>query len=154
MNVEASALRSPSGESAWPRHQLDTAVDAIVAGGCAILGGEVWLVRGESITAGLRLRAGAQGGIGWQTDDRRRKEPWAEFVSRTAEETGMALEQIAIRRDIDEPAGGELYYNVSFVSEAEYGQLRASAPHPVLRRVVSAPFSCVAPFCWFQKCSA
>jgi hypothetical protein len=62
----------------------------------------------------------------WETE-RHSNEPWATFVSRCAEHT---IEAARVLPGVDEVAAdlaGQVLYNLTWVSEVEYGTLRSRA---------------------------
>lgn len=105
------AFRSGS-EWAWRPDDLPAVAEALGEAGCAILGGEVWVVRRESIDTLLRVRRGVLPAVlAWETRSRRVGETWRAYVRRTVEET---LEETRGLTDDVDPGDGEVWIQIEW----------------------------------------
>ncbi|MBZ5650923.1 MAG: hypothetical protein LAO18_10605 [Acidobacteriia bacterium] len=100
-----------SKEAAWRPAQAAISVEWLGAHGYAVLGTELWLPKDGSI----------QSLPYFQNVDRQRNEAWDSFVARAAAET-LAYLRAFTPKFIEE---GDVYVNVTWVSEAEFGNLKA-----------------------------
>ena len=107
----ASAAFVASNEAAW-RHTLAArSVEWLGTHGYAVLGTELWLPKDGSIQT-LPY---------FQRVDRQGDEAWDSFVARASAET-LAYLRAFTPKFIEE---GDVYVNVTWVSEAEFGNLKA-----------------------------
>jgi len=100
-----------SKEAAWPPAQAAVSVEWLGTHGYAVLGTELWLPMDGSIRS-LSY---------FQNVDRHQDEAWDSFVARAAAET-LAYLRAFTPKFIEE---GDVYVNVTWVSEAEFGNLEA-----------------------------
>jgi hypothetical protein len=100
-----------SKEAAWRPAQAAVSVEWLGAHGFAVLGTELWLPKDGSI----------QSLPYFQNVDRQGDEAWDSFVARAAAET-LAYLRAFTPKFIEE---GDVYVNVTWVSEAEFGNLKA-----------------------------
>lgn len=82
-DLEASAIRTPGGEYAWSRSDALRATRALAAAGLAVLGGELWLVRGRKISGGFRTHSGSITTYHWASV-REPMESWSDFLARSS----------------------------------------------------------------------
>jgi hypothetical protein len=106
----AGAAFVHSGEAAWRPALAVASVEWLGAHGYAVLGTEVWLPMGGSI----------QSVPYFQSVDRKGNEEWDSFVARAAEETLAYLRAFKPKF----VAEGDVYINVTWVSEAEFRSLK------------------------------
>jgi hypothetical protein len=79
------AFLAPNGEYAWRREDVPTALTSLADAGCAILGGEVWMVIDEKIHGVIPSAIDEPPGVWpWDTEPRTDSEDWTEFCHRTA----------------------------------------------------------------------
>jgi hypothetical protein len=116
--LEASAFRSSEDELAWRRPQALLAAREIARAGLAILGGELWLVRGGELFGLLPQHSGPPALYGWECK-RNPSEGWPAFVSRCCEEALSAIESLPAEGEVNAPRGAEVYYNFIWVAEHE-----------------------------------
>lgn len=93
----------------------------------AILGGRLQL---NTDPTELRLRSGAPATTEWEGDTRHWREPWGQYVRRTAEQAQFATAHLYAQELAH--SRGELLWVPAVVSEEEYVQLQKGAPHPLL----------------------
>ena len=115
-DLETSAHRSANAEYAWRRPDALRAARAVTDSGFAILGGELWLVRGKKIYGVLPQVSGPPGVYHW-TCERHEDESWSAFVARSYSETSAAINRFPREGEVDMPPGAEIYYNLTWVSE-------------------------------------
>jgi len=122
--LKRSSFRAPNGEYGWTQDQVPEVVEILSAHALAILGGELWWVaEGSASWAGLiPQREGPDRVYAWETK-RRRREPWGEFVARCASDTNAATRRWPRKGDLPAVLTGRILYNLTWVDEAEYGQL-------------------------------
>jgi len=104
-----SAAFVASNEAAWRPAMAARSIEWLGTHGYAVLGTELWLPMGGSI----------QSLPYFQNVDRQGNEAWDTFVARAAEETLVYLRAFA-PKFIEE---GDVYVNVTWVSEAEFRNL-------------------------------
>jgi hypothetical protein len=117
-DLETTARRSAGGEYAWRRSEALRAADALARAGCAILGGELWLVRGQDISGALPQRSGPPAIYHWGSE-RGSSESWSAFVERSRSESRSAINALPPPGEVDAPPHAEVYYNLTWVSEHE-----------------------------------
>jgi len=95
------------------------AVEWFGLNGFAVLGTELWLLKGEGIQS---LPVGLSGTreIHGNTVDRGREEAWSSFVTRAAEETCAYLKTFKASDIVEQ---GQVYFNVVWVSEEDFERL-------------------------------
>ena len=106
-------------EVAWAQTLATEAVEWFGKNEYAVLGTELWLLRGgaiQSLPTGLSGTREVHG----NTINRFSHEAWGVFVARAAAETATYLQKFN-PRDIVEH--GQVYFNVVWVSEAEFKSL-------------------------------
>ena len=107
----ASAAFVASNEAAWRPGLAARSVEWLGMQGYAVLGTEIWLPKDGSI----------QSLPYFQNVDRQSNEAWDSFVARAAAETLAYLGRSA-PKFVEE---GDVYVNVTWVSEAEFRNLKA-----------------------------
>ena len=107
----ASAAFVASNEASWRPVLAVRSVEWFGTHGYAVLGTELWLPKDGSI----------QSLPYFQNVDRQGDEAWHSFVARAAAET-LAYLRALKPKFIEE---GDVYVNVTWMSEAEFGNLRA-----------------------------
>ena len=115
-DLETSAHRTATGEYAWRRPDALRAARALAGAGRAILGGELWLIRGSEIHGVLPQRSGPPGVYRWESE-RGASESWCEFVLRSCSESIAAINTLPPEGEVDLPADAEVYYNLTWVSD-------------------------------------
>jgi hypothetical protein len=122
------AFRATNGEFGWTRAKIPV-VDILRRHGFGILGGELWWVRdGIPDWVGvIPQRHGAPAVYPWETK-RLPEEPWLNFFEGAAADSLAAVERWPEPRDWPDDLVGRVLYNLTWVSEAEYGNLRTMPP--------------------------
>jgi hypothetical protein len=113
--LAAAAFRA-GNEVAWPPMLGATAVEWFGANGYAVLGTELWILKGDKIQS-LPLGLSGLREVHGNTVNREREEPWSLFVTRSAAETTAYLRSF---RTSDIVEQGQVYFNVTWVSEADF----------------------------------
>ncbi len=123
--LEQDAFRADNGEFGWTRAQIPLVVETLRRNGLGILGGELWWVRPGTtgLHGSIPQRRGAPGVYTWETK-RRPGELWSNFVERGAVDCTAAVERWPDLRDLPPNLPGRILYNLTWVSEAEYENLR------------------------------
>ena len=109
-------------EVAWTPELAATAVQWFGANGYAVLGTELWLIKGGAIQS-LPVGLSGMREVHGNTIDRGSQEPWSAFVIRAAAETVVYLQPYDAA-DIVE--SGDVNFNVVWIGESEYGKLMPS----------------------------
>jgi hypothetical protein len=119
-------FQAANGEFGWSREDARLAVSILVQQQCAILGGELWWVPDGACdwTGLIPQRHGPDGVYPWETT-RAAGEEWAPFVARCAHDSLQAIERWPAIEDLPTNLGGRILYNLTWVSENEYRELRA-----------------------------
>jgi hypothetical protein len=122
--LERDAFRASNGELGWTRAQIPSVVNILRTQGLGILGGELWWVRdGFTDWAGLiPQRHGPPGVYVWETK-REPSESWPHFMDRGASDALAAVERWPAPEDLPADLPGRILYNLTWVSEAEFGKL-------------------------------
>jgi len=115
----AAAACVAGREVAWTPSVVLAAVEWLGKHRYAVLGTELWVVQGGSIKS---LPKGTSGkpDVHGNTVNRERGETWDSFVARAARDTLAYLRSFRPEEILET---GELYFNVVYVSEAEFDRL-------------------------------
>jgi hypothetical protein len=116
--LEAAAFRTSGGEYAWRKTDALRAARALADAGYAILGGELWLVRGSEVCGVLPQHSGPSAVYHWKSE-RKSSESWPDFVARAQSESASAIDALPPDGEVNAPSGAEVYYNLTWVSEQE-----------------------------------
>lgn len=116
--LEETAFRSANGEYSWERSEALHAVRILANSGRAVLGGELWLVRGREVSGMLPQRSGPPAVYHWETE-RRGNESWPAYVARACAESLSAIEALPGEGDVAMPPGAKVYYNLTWASPDE-----------------------------------
>jgi hypothetical protein len=115
--IETAALRC-GGEYAWRRADALRAAHALADKELAILGGELWLLHETEVFGVLPQHSGAPAVYHWRCE-RMPSESWSQFVTRACSESVSAIQDLPPEGEVETPAGAEIYYNLTWVSEHE-----------------------------------
>ena len=115
----AAAAFSTGNEVAWPPTLAVSAVEWFGAHGYAILGTELWLLYGDGIQS-LPIGCSGMQEMHGNTVNRQNHEAWSSFVTRSVAETRAYLQSFKPSDIVEQ---GKVYFNVVWVSEADYEQL-------------------------------
>jgi len=122
--LERDAYRADNGEFGWTRGQIPQVVEILRAHAMGILGGELWYLNETEgwIKQSVPQREGPSALCCWTTE-RDEAEPWPDFVERGAADALAAAERWP--ESTDQPPGlpGQVLYNLTWVSEAEFETL-------------------------------
>jgi hypothetical protein len=122
------SFQASNGELAWSREDARLAVPILVRQQRAILGGELWWVPdGAGEWTGLiPQRQGPDAVYPWETT-RAAGEDWSTFVLRCAGDSLKAIGRWPAAEELPTDLRGRVLYNLTWVSESEYRELRADA---------------------------
>lgn len=118
----ASAAFAAGNEAAWPPIVAAAAVEWLGAHGYAVLGTDLWVVRGATIQS-LPIGQSGMREVHGNMVNRENQESWGAFVARAATETLTYLRSFDPAEIVEQ---GELRFNVVWVSEAQYASLKPS----------------------------
>lgn len=119
--ITRTAWRSSNGELAWRRADLPAAIEAVSRAGLAILGGEVWLVRGTGWTGLIPDRRSDIPGVwSWDTSERRAGEEWQAYCDRCASEFTEAINNMRLE-EVPTELTADLWFNLTYVSPDRRG---------------------------------
>lgn len=107
----ASAAFFLGEEAAWPPDLAASAVEWFGSHGYAVLGTELWVVQGDGTMS-----------LYGNTVDKEVHEDWRSFALRSALATRTYLESFDTSEVVEQ---GKLYFNISWVSESLFSQLKA-----------------------------
>lgn len=114
------AFRATNGEFAWRRADLPTAIQAICRAGLAILGGEVWLVRGTAWTGLIPDRNSNVPGVwSWDTSVRQSGESWQAYCDRCASESAGVTGKMGVELEASPEVVADLWFNLTYVAASE-----------------------------------
>lgn len=114
------AYQSSTGELAWPPSTVINAIRYLPSQNVAILGGEVWIVKGGGAYALVRLRNGEVTELAWHTSRKAAAETWPEYCQRTSVESVQAILRLQAPQRIVDEAVPHIHYNLIWVAEDEY----------------------------------
>ena len=115
-DLEAAAFRTLGGEYAWRRGDALRAASAVADRGFALLGGELWLIRGKEVFILLPQHSGPPALYHWECE-RKSSESWPHFVARARSESLSAIQALPPEGEVEVPVDAEIYYNLTWVSE-------------------------------------
>ena len=126
--IEKEAFRATNAEFGWTRAQIHHVVPILRSQLLAVVGGEVWWVLdgARSWNGLIPQRNGPDGVYTWETK-RRPDESWSSFVTRCASDTIAAVEKWPVAGELRQNLPGRILYNLTWVTEAEYGGLGTRA---------------------------
>ena len=116
--LRVAALRA-GDEVAWPRILAAAAVEWFGTNGYAVLGTELWLLKGVAIQS-LPMGLSGMREVHGNTVNRKNEESWSSFVARAGAETRTYLQGF---KPSDIVERGQFVFNVVWVSEAEFTNL-------------------------------
>ena len=117
----ASAAFGSGNQAGWPPKLAAAAVEWLAAHGYAVLGTELWVLKGGAIQS-LPIGQSGMREVHGNTVNRRSEELWSSFVARAA--TGTLAYLLSFNpADILEQ--GEIYFNVIWVNEVQYAELKS-----------------------------
>ena len=116
--LAAAAFRA-GDEAAWPPKLAAEAVEWFCSHGYAVLGTELWLLKDATIQS-LPIGLSGMREVHGNTLNREMEEAWSSFVTRAALETRDYLQSF---KPSDIVEDGQVYFNVTWVSEADFEQL-------------------------------
>jgi hypothetical protein len=117
----ASAAFVGGKETAWPPTLAAAGVEWLGTHGYAVLGTELWVLKSGAIQS-LPIGQSGMREVHGNSVSRGREESWISFVARAAMGT-LAYLQSFNSADILEQ--GEIHFNVVWVSEAQYAELKS-----------------------------
>lgn len=129
LDLVRDAYQESNGEFGWTRAQIPLVVELLRRQGLGILGGELWWIR-DGIPrwrGSIPQREGPPAVYCWVTD-RLTGEPWPHFVERGAVDALAAVERWPAPDDLPADLSGRILYNLTWVSEDEFKQLRTKVP--------------------------
>jgi hypothetical protein len=118
----AAAAFRVADDVAWPAMLGAEAVEWFGLNGYAVLGTELWLLKDEKIQS-LPVGLSGMREVHGNTVNRERGEAWNSFVTRAAAETGVYLQSFKASDIVEQ---GKVYFNVTWVSEADFESLKPS----------------------------
>jgi len=123
--ITKNTFRAKNGEYGWRREQVPAVVTFLRQQMQAVLGGELWWVLdGEHTWSGsIPQREGPDSVYHWETE-RRSNESWRAFVDRCAANATEAAKVLPGADELPRDLPGQILYNLTWVSEVEYGTLR------------------------------
>jgi hypothetical protein len=116
----AAAVFSRGDEVAWPPALAVSAVDWLGSHDYAVLGTELWLLQGDGIQS-LPIGRSGMREVHGNSVNRQTHEAWSSFAARSAAETGTYLRSFDSSDIVEQ---GQLYFNIVWVSEADFDRLR------------------------------
>jgi hypothetical protein len=114
-----AAVFSRGGEVAWPPALAVSAVDWFGSHDYAVLGTELWLLQGDGIQS-LPIGRSGMREVHGNSVNRQLYEAWSSFAARSAAETRTYLHSFNPSDIVEQ---GQLYFNVVWVSEADFDKL-------------------------------
>ena|ERR1039458_8855907 len=117
-----AAFYAGNGEAAWPPSVAAKAAKWLGDHGYAVLGTELWVVKPDRTIIILPLGLSELPEVHGNTVNRDNGETWSSFTRRAAAETFVYLSLFNPGDIVEE---GDLRFNITWVKEAEFEQLRA-----------------------------
>jgi hypothetical protein len=127
-DLTKNSFRAKNGEYGWRREQVPAVVAVLHKQMQAVLGGELWWVLdgAESWSGFIPQLEGADTVYHWETE-RLPNETWTAFVGRCADHAIEAAKILPGKDEVPPDLPGQILYNLTWVSEVEYGTLRSRA---------------------------
>jgi hypothetical protein len=119
----AAEAFAPGNEAAWQPEFAIKAVGWLAAHDYAVIGTELWLLQGNAIQS-LPIGRSGQREVNGNVVDREHDEDWSSFVARAAAKTREYLISFKVSDIVEH---GQIYFNVTWVSENEFNESRHSA---------------------------
>jgi len=122
--LTTGTYRASNGEYGWRREQVAPVVAILRDRLQAVLGGELWWVLNadDSWSGMIPQREGADAVYNWEIK-RRAGESWKAFVDRCAARAVEASKMLPGAGEVPAELPGQILYNLTWVSETEYGTL-------------------------------
>jgi hypothetical protein len=111
--LETAAHRTAGGEYAWPREEALAAARCLADSGAVILGGELWIMRGQQIFGALPQVSGPPGIYHWETVPKD-GETRQQLIARACAEACAAIRALPAEGEVAMPEGGAIYYNLTW----------------------------------------
>jgi hypothetical protein len=120
VKADITFLTINNGEFAWRRADLPAAISAVCRTGFAILGGEVWLVRGTTWTGLIPDRnSNVPGAWSWDTRGRHSGESWQAYCDRCAFESAGVTSKMRVEQQAAPEVVGDLWLNLTYIAAVE-----------------------------------
>ncbi|MDF2159065.1 Imm40 family immunity protein [Algoriphagus sp. CAU 1675] len=144
-----NSIQSTSGEYAWRKSDVLKAINELADNDCAILGGDVWLLKNvyennqaplaqisqDNIVIGvIECKDGTTGVFNWYSN-KTPKENWSDYVRRSMNETEDAIRKLRTENQVKEEYRDRIFYNLVYCNEKEFEELhkddlQITAPTP------------------------
>ena len=123
--ILASAFGSGDGAYAWKKEALPDVLDALTATGRAVVGGEVWGLRGFEILGAVPTRQGPTRIFAWSAPVKSPDTDWPTFLGQCVQYAHEAIRRLRAESEVAPEFSDKLVYHLQFFSQEEY-------PHPLL----------------------
>jgi len=125
------AAVSGDGHHAWRRKSVPEVIDICRHAGIAVIGGEVWGIRGRDILAAIPTMEHGTRSYGWSAPARLQNQSWPEYVSLCADLAVASLAEISAEGDVAADYRDRLFYHLAFSEASTRAEGRpVAAPGP------------------------
>ena len=116
------AFGSGDGAHAWKKEMLPEVFDRLAAAGLAVVGGEVWGLRGHAIFGAVPTRQGPTRIFAWSAPGKSPGTDWADYVGQCVQHARRAVRDLNAENEVAPGFRDHLVYHLQFLAEADYPQ--------------------------------
>ncbi len=116
------AFGSGDGAYAWKKAMLPEVLDRLAAAGLAVVGGEVWGLRGHAIFGAVPTRQGPTRIFAWSAPEKSPGTVWADYVGQCVQHARRAVRDLNAENEVAPGFRDHLVYHLQFLAEADYPQ--------------------------------
>ncbi len=124
--ILASAFGSGDGAYAWKKEALPDVIDTLTATGRAVVGGEVWGLRGFEILGAVPTLRGHTRIFAWSAPRKSPDTDWPTFLHQCERCAHEAIRRLRAESEVAPEFSAKLVYHLQFFTQEEY-------PHPPLQ---------------------
>lgn len=119
-----AAFQTQSGEMGWAPNVAADVVEWLSRNGYGLLGAELWVIRPNGEICTLFTDAEGRPACWAVSVNRNQDEPWAAFVGRAATNVRSNIAKV---NESDVKTPGQVFINLTYVTESEFNSLPDSA---------------------------
>ena len=118
--ILASAFGAGDGTYAWKKEALPAVLETLPAENLAVVGGEIWGIRGFEILPAVPTRSGHTRIFSWSAPDKAPGIGWPAFVNACARYARRAILELDAESLVVPSFRHRLVYHLPFFSEQDY----------------------------------
>ncbi len=116
------AFGSGDGAHAWKKAMLPEVLDCLAVADLAVVGGEVWGLRGHAIFGAVPTRQGPTRIFAWSAPGKSPGTDWADYVGQCLQHARRAVRDLNAENEVAPGFRDHLVYHLQFLAEADYPQ--------------------------------